>query len=185
MAWDFGFHNPALPLEVRMETLWSGTNWALGLDADNLSVWQMGFRAVLVYVIGIALVRIGEKRFIGKFAAFDVIMGIMIGSILSRAITTAPDFFPTLAAALVLILMHYAFAALAFHSEWFGDLVKGSARTLVIEGRIQWEAMSAGHISEKDLMSALRENGKANDLSRVKLARLERSGNISVLLDDG
>lgn len=168
-----------------MESLWTGINWSLGLEADHLAAWQMALRAVLVYVIGIALVRLGEKRFIGKFAAFDVIVGIMIGSILSRAITTAPDFFPTLAAAFSLVLVHYVFAALAYHTQWFGDLVKGTARTLVIDGRIQWDAMSAGHISEKDLRSALRENAKVEDLGKVKLARLERSGNISVILEDG
>lgn len=85
-------------------------------------------------------------------------MGIMLGSILSRAITTAGGFLATLAAALVLIGMHYTFAALAYHFGWFGDLVKGDARTLVIDGQIQWDAMRRGHISEKDLKSALREN---------------------------
>jgi uncharacterized membrane protein YcaP (DUF421 family) len=166
-----------------MEFLREGANWALGLDADQLAAGQMALRAAVVYVAGIALVRVGEKRFIGKFAAFDVIMGIMIGSIVSRAITTAADFFPTLGAALSLILMHYAFAALAYRSDWFGSLVKGSERTLVSDGRIEWDAMSGGHISEKDLMSAIRENAKVDDLSKVKLARLERSGNISVILN--
>jgi hypothetical protein len=33
--------------------------------------------------------------------------------------------------------------------------------------------MRRSHISEHDLMGALRENGATNDLSQVKLARLE------------
>lgn len=167
-----------------MESAWSAISWALGLEAEQLAVWQMSLRAFVVYIIGIVLVRLGEKRFIGKFSAFDVILGIMIGSILSRAISTADHFIPQLAAALVLIGMHYAFAVLAYHTNWFGDLVKGQARTLVIDGDIQWEAMRRGHISEKDLKSALRENASVDDLSKVKRARLERSGNISAILKD-
>lgn len=167
-----------------MEAVWSTISGALGLDQESLAIWQMALRAVLVYIAGLVLVRLGEKRFIGKFSAFDVIMGIMLGSILSRAITTAEGFFAVLAAALVLILMHYAFATLAYHSDWFGDLIKGGTRTLVLDGRIQWDAMRHGHISEKDLTSALRENARTDDVGKVKRALLERSGNISAILSD-
>ena len=41
--------------------------------------------------------------------------------------------------------------------------------------------MSAAHITERDLIRALREEGGTDDLSQVKAARLERSGNISVV----
>lgn len=166
------------------ESIWSGSNWLLGLEADTLTVWQMAVRALLVYPIGILFIRVGEKRFIGKFSAFDVIMGIMIGSILSRAITGGTPFFATLMAVVVLLLLHYIFATLSYHSDWFGDLVKGNAQTLVEDGEIQWDAMRRAHISEKDLRGAMRENGQIDDISLIKRAQLERSGNISVLLDD-
>jgi len=164
-----------------IDSAWAGLNWALGLDAERLSVSQMALRATVVYPIGIAFVRAADKRFIGKFSAFDVILGVMIGSILSRAITGNSPFLPTLAAALALLFLHYLFAALSFHLDWFGNLVKGHTRTLVMDGMIQWDAMRQSHISERDLMGALRENGGTEDLSEVRLARLERSGNISVI----
>jgi uncharacterized membrane protein YcaP (DUF421 family) len=44
--------------------------------------------------------------------------------------------------------------------------------------------MRGGHISEKDLRSALRENAGTDDVARVKRALLERSGNISAILVD-
>src|SRR5687768_58522 len=97
---------------------WAVLNWALGLDAERLSVWQMALRAALVYPIGIAFVRLGDRRFIGKFGAFDVIVGVMIGSILSRAVTGNSPFLPTLAAALALVLMHALFAALSLRLAW-------------------------------------------------------------------
>lgn len=165
-----------------MESALSHVSWALGIDAEELTTWQMGLRAMVVYIIGVVLIRLGEKRFIGKFSAFDVIMAIMIGSVLSRAITTPGGFIPKLAAALVLIGMHHAFATLAYHTTWFGKLIKGSPRILVQNGEIQWEAMRASHISEKDLMSALRENAGVNSLEKVETARIERSGNINAIL---
>ncbi|SDR70415.1 Protein of unknown function [Halopseudomonas xinjiangensis] len=167
-----------------MESIWAEVVSLLGLDADQLNAWQMSLRAALVYVIGVAMVRLGDQRFIGKYSAFDVIMAIMIGSVLSRAITNPEDFFPKLAAAVVLVVMHYAFAALAFHTTWFGSLIKGKASKLVIDGEIQWDAMRRAYISEKDLKGALRENAGVNDVSKVKEARLERSGNIIAILKD-
>lgn len=163
------------------EEIVSGLSWVLGLDVNDLNVWQMAARAVVAYPVGIAFVRLGEKRFIGKFTAFDVIMGIVIGSILARAITGGSPFFPSLAAGLVLVLLHYLFAMLSYNVEWFGEFVKGSGRTLVVDGEIQWQAMQKSHISERDLMGALRENGGVDDIAQVRLARLERSGNISVV----
>ncbi len=165
------------------DTLWSGLDHALGLSADELTAWQMVLRAALIYPVGIAFVRLGDKRFVGKFTAFDVIMGILIGSILSRTVTGNSPFFGTMAASLALVLLHYAFASASFHWDGFGNLVKGVSRTLVVDGSIQWDAMRKSNISEKDLLSAVRENAGMQGLQKVRLATLERSGNISVVAD--
>lgn len=153
----------------------------LGLDADELTVLHMTVRAVVVYVVALLMLRLGEKRFLGKNTAFDVILGIILGSVVSRAITGSTPFFPTLGAGLVLILLHWLFAVLAFHSDWFGTWVKGNARLLVKDGQIDWTAMRKSSISEKDLMSALRSQANIATLDEVQEARLERSGDISVL----
>ncbi|MEJ7928622.1 YetF domain-containing protein [Ramlibacter sp. AN1015] len=156
----------------------------LGLDLDQSALrwWHMLARAVVVYLFAIVLVRLGEKRFIGKSTAFDVLLAIMLGSVLSRAITGSSPFVPSLAASLGLVAMHFLLAAIAFRSHRFGGWIKGESRLLVSDGRILWDNMRKSHVSEGDLMLALRENGKTDDLARVRVARLERSGSISVLL---
>ncbi len=162
-----------------------GAGAAIGLDAGEPDGWQMMVvRAIAVYLIGITLFRIAERRFSGRFTAFDTIMAILLATILSHAITRPGAFFETVAAGLALVLLHFLFAVLAFHSKRFGDLVSGRVRTLVKDGQLQWDAMRESHINERDLMSVLREVGQTNDLSRIKLARLERSGNISVITTD-
>ena len=175
-----GGHDPGGKTAM-VDTLCFGASEAIGIDGGELGIWQMVLRAIVVYLVGITLVRLAETRHIGRFTAFDMIMGILLGSILSQAITQASPFFATLAAGLTLVLLHFLFAVLSFHSQRFGNLVNGRARTLVEDGQIQWDAMRESHINEQDLMSALRENGNVNDVRRVKLARLERSGNISVI----
>ncbi len=153
----------------------------LGLDSDSLSIWQMMLRALVVYLIAIVMVRLGDKRFFGKHTALDVILGFMLGSILSRAITGSSPFVPTLAAGMVLVIMHWGLAVTAYRWSRFGTLVKGSKRQLVLDGEIQWEQMKAGQISQEDLLTAVRAAGSGEDLDQVAAAFLERSGDISVL----
>lgn len=168
-----------------------GENWPvisdlLGLGADNVALWQMAIRAVLVYLAAIVLVRMGEKRFMGQYSALDAILGFMMGSVLSGAITGTTPFFETiLGASLILVLLHWLFAFLSFHSDRFGDLVKGSKRQLVEDGAIDWDAMQRSHISEDDLLAALRSAAQIDDVEKVARAVLERSGDISVVERDG
>lgn len=167
-----------------------GENWPivgdlLGLGAENVALWQMALRAVIVYIAAIALVRIGEKRFLGKYAALDVILGFMLGSVLSRAITANSPYFETiLGGGLGLVLMHWLFAVLSFRSDRFGDIVKGGERLLVHNGDIQWDAMQSSHISKKDLLGAVRTSAQLGDLEQAKEVRLERSGDVSVIERD-
>ncbi|HEY0336728.1 MAG TPA: hypothetical protein VGC70_05260, partial [Burkholderiales bacterium] len=67
----------------------------LTIDSHELEWHHMAIRAVVVYVVVLAITRSGHKRFLGKGTAFDVIIGILLGSIASRAITGNAAFFPT------------------------------------------------------------------------------------------
>ena len=101
----------------------------------------MALRAVLIYAFTLAIVRLGSKCFLGNGTAFDIILGIMMGSVMSRAINGSAPFFPTLGAGAALIGMHWGLAALAYHTEWFGPLVKGRPVLLIEDGGIRREAM--------------------------------------------
>jgi len=41
-----------------------------GLNLESLTVWQIVARAVVIYLAGVLLVRVGDRRFLGKSAAF-------------------------------------------------------------------------------------------------------------------
>jgi uncharacterized membrane protein YcaP (DUF421 family) len=99
-------------------------------EIPNLIV-QMILRGVLVYLAMVMLVRIGKKRFLGAATAFDVILGFMIGSIASRAITGNAPFAPALAATGALIFLHWLFSALAMRWHPFGTLIKGHTDVLI------------------------------------------------------
>jgi uncharacterized membrane protein YcaP (DUF421 family) len=153
----------------------------LGIGTESLEWYAAALRAVIVYIAALAMVRIGEKRFMGKNTAFDVILGIILGSVVSRAVNSTDAILPTLLAGFVLVGVHWLTALISFKSENIGDLFKGRTRQLVRDGEIQWAEMAKSHISKKDLMGQIRSQGNTEDLSSVKKAILERSGQISVI----
>jgi uncharacterized membrane protein YcaP (DUF421 family) len=167
-----------------MENLLTAIGDVLGLGEEDLNTWQMTLRVIVVYGAALLMVRLGKKRFLGENTAFDFILGIILGSVISRSITGNSPFIPTLAAALLMVVLHWVFSALAFHSDRFGTLIKGEHRTLVKDGEIQWDAMRKSNVSETDLMVALRTQARLQDIRQVKEARLERSGDISVIKVD-
>ncbi len=159
---------------------WLQASLGIGLESKDMGVLQMGLRAAIVFVVTVAIVRLGKKRFLGRATTFDVILGIMLGSIVSRAVTGNAPLVPALGAAAVLMLMHWLFSAIALRSHGFGVLVKGRARLLVQDGRPQDGAMRASHMTEHDLWEDLRGRS-VSSLAEVKEARLERSGQLSVV----
>jgi uncharacterized membrane protein YcaP (DUF421 family) len=153
----------------------------IGLDPKTFSTLQVSLRAIVIYLGGLAILRIGENRFLGKFTAFDIILGFVLGGILSRAINGSGPLFPTLVATTLLVSLHYILAKTAFHSHRFGEAVKGRSELLVKDGEIVWEGMRAKSLSERDLEEALRLKASLADCEQVAEARFERNGDISVI----
>jgi uncharacterized membrane protein YcaP (DUF421 family) len=152
-----------------------------GREGSELGAVEMTLRTVIVYVFTLVIVRLGSKRLLAKATAFDVIVAIMLGSVMSRAINGSGSFFPTLVAGTVLIGIHWLFALLAFHTDWLGALIKGRRVLLIKDGHVEHAGVRRGSITEADLEQALREQTGQTDPGRVQRAYLERSGKISVV----
>ncbi|WP_019504553.1 DUF421 domain-containing protein [Pleurocapsa sp. PCC 7319] len=158
-------------------------NWAFGLDSPQLNLWQMGLRAATIYIAALIMIRmVGDRRFIGKYAAFDVVLSIIFGSTLSRAINGTSAFFETIFASFILVVMHWLFSAIAFYFSRFESKIKGRSRILIRDGQLCYQAMQACHITREDLASTLRLQCQIDRLDRVEKACLERNGEISFSL---
>ena len=75
----------------------------LGPDgkASELTLVHISLRSLIIFIIGLALVRIGDRRSLSEKTAFDAIFIVLIGSMLSRAINGTAPFFTTIAAGIV------------------------------------------------------------------------------------
>ena len=151
-----------------------------GLESKDIDVLQMALRAVIIYVVTICIVRIGKKRFMGGATVFDVILGIIVGSVASRAITGNAPLLPASGAIAVLVGLHWSFSAIAVRSRSFGQLIKGTTDVIIRDGQIDHDRLRKEHMSEGDMEEDLRSEGVA-DARDVLDARLERSGKLSVI----
>src|SRR5437763_13980110 len=124
----------------------------LGPDgkATELTVLNISLRCFVIFVVGLALVRIGDRRSLAQKTAFDAIFIVLIGSMLSRAINGTAPFFITIAGGIVLMVIHRVCAFGACKSHTFGKLLKGQAITLVRNGEMDWEEMKRALVSKHD-----------------------------------
>lgn len=154
-----------------------------GTIETDLNALQMAARAVVTFVVTVAVVRVGNKRLFGKGTAYDMVVAIMIGSVMSRAITGsgAGTMLATWAGGLTLILLHWLLSWMAFHTDSFGSIVKGHEVQLVKDGEILEDGMRETGTTRRDLDRALREDGNVPDVSQVQMAYMERDGSISVV----
>jgi uncharacterized membrane protein YcaP (DUF421 family) len=155
----------------------------LGLEARDLELGHMAIRAVIAYVLLVGLARLGHQRLLDRTSPFDIILGILLGSIASRAITGNAPFFPAIGSCAVLIALHAVFAAVSFRSRWFSFLVKGRAKMLMRDAAPDRRQMRLSHVAEHDIDEALRLHG-ITERDEVKLLTLERNGKLSLVRRD-
>ena len=89
----------------------------------HLSWWQECDRALVVFIYGLAIVRVAGRRVFGKWAALDIIVSVIVGSNLSRALTGQASLGGTLAATTVLMVLHWVLAQAAARAAWLAGIL--------------------------------------------------------------
>ncbi len=145
-----------------------------------MSTWQMIPRTVVVYVVALLLIRIGKRRFLGGYTTFDILLGFVVGSIMSRAITGAITLVNMFFVVATLVGIHWIIAVVTYYFDT-NNIIKNSERQLIKDGEIDQDAMQKSKLGENDLLQAMRQKGNVESLDKVKSAYLERDGSITVI----
>ena len=153
----------------------------LGVEPRNLTFVQISLRGIIVFLVTLATVRLGHKRSLSRKTPFDAVLLVILAAVLSRVINGSAAFFATLGGGVVLVALHRLFAFLAFYSHRFGILVKGRPDVIVRDGQCDVAMMWRNHVSTHDLDEDMRLSAHTEDLSSIRLARVERSGDISFI----
>jgi uncharacterized membrane protein YcaP (DUF421 family) len=168
---------------LSMNAFWNFFETFLGLSAEpkDLTFVQISLRAVIVFLVTLITMRLGHKRSLSRKTPFDAVLLVILAAVLSRAINGSAAFFATLGGGVILVLLHRLFARFAYYSHGFGILVKGRPDIIVRDGECDFEMMRRNHVSTHDLEEDMRLGAHLDDLSRIRLARVERSGDISFI----
>ena len=147
----------------------------------HLNMLQMSSRAILIFFVTLVLLRIAGVRTFGKRSAFDNVITILLGSILSRAVVGASPFIATTVGCLAFVLVHRLLAFLSFRHDWIGRLIKGEKSSLYAHGEENEANMKSAHISQKDLLEGIRLKVNDNSFGEVEEIFIERNGELSVI----
>lgn len=150
---------------------------------DHVTLAQECARAALIFAYGLAMLRLSGKRTFSQWSALDVVLSIVVGSCLSRALTGSAPLIGTLAAVAVLVALHAASAYASARFVIVSKVLEGSSVTLVRNGALDESARLRHMVSLGDLAQALRENKLKglDEITKVKELRLEPNGKFTML----
>ncbi len=150
-------------------------------EGKDLNMLQMGCRAFVMFFITLLLIRLAGMRSIGMKSAFDTIIVIILGSILSRAVVGVSPFFPTVIAGAVIAIVHKAIAIIAIRNRFVERLVKGEKNILFHHNHFIEKNMRRSCISVDDVEQELRLSVHENTIENIQEIFMERTGEISVI----
>ena len=141
--------------------------------------------AIVALVWVVIQIRVVGLRSLSKMTSFDFVMTVALGSLVAGA-SQAADW-TGFAQAMIAMTGLFALQWVAARARKSSDAVQRALQNepvlLMRDGRFLHEAMDSTRVTEDDLRAKLRE-ANVLDLSSVRAAVLETTGDVSVLHGD-
>ncbi|UJF30757.1 DUF421 domain-containing protein [Kaistella sp. 97-N-M2] len=136
---------------------------------------------ILAYIVVIIMLRISGKRTLAKMNAFDFIVTIALGSILSSLILSKDTpLAEGLLAIALLIALQYCFTYISLRSKKFKDLISNDPVLLFYKGHFFKKVLREERVSQQHINKSVREAGFPN-LDKIEAIVLEPTGDITVI----
>lgn len=151
-------------------------------EGEDLTMLQMSIRTFGMFIIMLALVRMAGLRTFAKKSSFDNVVVIMLGAILARGVVGASPYWATVAAAIVMVLLHRVIAWLTVKNRKFEKLIKGDCIQLYANGKTIHKNLNKTGLSNSDLHESLRLETKKINFENIQAAFMETDGRISFIV---
>jgi uncharacterized membrane protein YcaP (DUF421 family) len=166
-----------------METLFA-VDWQ-SMFVPSLALAEIVLRGSLMYLALFAILRFMSRRQSGHLSPSDLLVIVLIADAAQNAL--GKDY-NSLTEGVVLVLTIIAWDHLIDWLAWrfpsLEHVLRPSALKLVENGKILEQNLRKDMITHDELMSQLRQKG-LEDTSRIKVARLEGDGQLSVIKREG
>ena len=139
------------------------------------------FRAIILYILVLIVMRVMGKREIGQLQPFELAISIMIADLATIPMADVGIPITTgVIAMLSLLIMHLLISFINLKSMRMRAIICGKPRILIYRGKIQEKALIKERFTINELEERLRSVNVMN-LGDVEYAILETSGQISVI----
>jgi uncharacterized membrane protein YcaP (DUF421 family) len=150
-----------------------------GIGAGIVAGAKQLLLASAYYAALLTLFRLAGKRLAGQTTTYDLVVLIGLAVVLQQ-VTLRPGPVNALLFVATVFALHQLVAIVCARSRTARRLLRGSARPLVRNGQVSFEALEEEKLSYEDLLAGLRKVGFA-DPAEVRLATLEETGQISAV----
>ena len=139
------------------------------------------FRAIVLYLVVLLVMRLMGKREIGQLQPFELAISIMIADLASIPMTEIGiPIFNGIVPILVLLVMHLVISVINLKSLRAREIICGKPSILIYRGKINEKALVKERFTINELEERLRGNNVVN-LGDVEYAILETSGQVTVI----
>ena len=139
------------------------------------------FRAIVLYIIVLVVMRLMGKREIGQLQPFELAIAIMIADLASIPMTdTGVPISNGIVPILGLLVMHLLISTINLKSMKAREIICGKPQILIYRGKIDEKALKKERFTLNELQERLRDKNIVN-ISDVEYAILETNGQISVI----
>ena len=139
------------------------------------------FRAIVLYLIVLVVMRLMGKREIGQLQPFELAISIMIADLASIPMTEIGiPIFNGIVPILGLLVMHLILSLINLKSLKARDIICGKPSILIYRGKINEKELKKERFTINELEERLRGNNVVN-LGDVEYAILETSGQVTVI----
>ena len=140
------------------------------------------FRAIILYLIVLIVMRLMGKREIGQLQPFELAISIMIADLASIPMTEIGiPIFNGIVPILGLLVMHLLISIINLKSLKAREIICGKPSILIYRGKIDEKQLKKERFTINELEERLRGNNVIN-LGDVEYAILETSGQVTVIL---
>jgi uncharacterized membrane protein YcaP (DUF421 family) len=139
-------------------------------------------RGLAIYMFLLVVFRLSGKRSLAEITPFDFVLLLIIAETTQQGLL-GQDYSITGALLLIVTLIsaETGLTLLKQRSRRLDRWIEGEPVVLVENGRLRQEVLHAERVDEDDVMEAARRWRGLERLDQIKLAVLERDGNITIV----
>ena len=139
------------------------------------------FRAIILYIIVLIVMRLMGKREIGQLQPFELVISIMIADLASTPMTdVGTPITNGIIPILGLLVMHLVISVINMKSIRGREIICGRPTILIYRGRIDEKALKKERFTINELEERIR-GSNVYSLGDVEYAILETSGQVTVI----